>query len=49
MVLFAALVAVPFSLLGREASERKLRYGIKVFLEFVIVGLVLAWLMYFLP
>jgi hypothetical protein len=49
MVLFAGLVAVSFSLVARESSGKRLRYGLKIFCEFVGVGLILSWLMYLLP
>lgn len=49
MVLFAALVAVVFGVVGREGARHRLRYGLKVFGEFVGVGLALAWLLYFVP
>lgn len=49
MMLFAGLVAVSFGLVAKESSGGKLQYGFKIFFEFVGVGLILAWLMYFLP
>jgi hypothetical protein len=49
MILFAALVAVIFGLISRDTSRERFFYGIKVFAEFVGIGLALAWLLYFLP
>jgi hypothetical protein len=49
LILFAALVAVVFGAVGREGASGKLRYGLKIFLEFVCVGFVLAWILYWLP
>ncbi len=49
MVTFAAMVALVFGIVGRETTEGRVRYGAKIFLEFVAVGLGLAWLLYFLP
>lgn len=49
MVLFAAVVAIPFGVVGREGAPHKLRYGLKVFGEFLGVGLALAWLLYWIP
>jgi hypothetical protein len=49
MVLFAAFVSVVFGLFGREKSKDRLIYCLKVFAEFVGIGLALAWLLYFLP
>jgi hypothetical protein len=49
MVLFALLVAFIFGVVGREGEQGRLRYGLKIFLEFVGVGFVLSWLLYFVP
>jgi hypothetical protein len=49
MVLFALLVALIFGVVGREGEKGRLRYGLKIFLEFVGVGFVLAWVLYFVP
>jgi len=51
MVCFSALVAVVFAALSSEhhdTSER-LKYGVKVFGSFVLIGLVIAWVLYPLP
>ncbi len=49
MILFAILVSTVFGTVGRDNTAEQTHYGIKIFLEFVGVGLVLAWLLYFLP
>lgn len=49
MMLFAALVGVVMGTISRETARERLLYGLKVFGEFVVIGLVLAWLLYFLP
>ena len=49
MMLFAALVGAVMGLVSRETAREQLRYGLKVFCEFVLIGLVLAWALYFLP
>jgi hypothetical protein len=49
MILFAALVSLIFGIFGRDTSRDRLFYGLKVFAEFVGIGLALAWLLYFLP
>jgi hypothetical protein len=49
MVLFALLVAVVFAVVGREGEQSRVRYGLKIFLEFVGVGFALAWLLYWVP
>lgn len=49
MVMFAAFVAAIFGLVGREGRRDSLLYGLKIFGEFVAIGFVLAWLLYWLP
>ena len=49
MVIFATAVSLVFGVTGRSAGRERLRYGVKVFAEFVGVGLLLAWLLYLLP
>ncbi|HZI17222.1 MAG TPA: hypothetical protein VEY09_01375 [Pyrinomonadaceae bacterium] len=49
MLLFAALVAVPFSWVGRHEAGGRVRHGLKIFFEFVAVGLALSWVLFLLP
>jgi hypothetical protein len=49
MVLFAALVAMIFGIVGREKPAERFTYGGKIFVEFVGIGLALAWVLYWLP
>lgn len=49
MSVFAVLVAVCFGVVGREDSRGKALYGLKVFAEFLAIGLALAWLLYSIP
>lgn len=46
MVLFAGSAALVFGLLGRNDIKARVRYGFKVFMEFVGIGVALAWLLY---
>lgn len=49
MILFAALVSLVFGVVARDTTRERFVYGVKVFVEFVGIGLALAWLLYFLP
>lgn len=49
MVLFASFVAIIFGIVGREKPSERLAYGAKIFVEFVGIGLALAWVLYWLP
>jgi hypothetical protein len=49
MSLFAALVSIVFGVVARDTNRERSLYGLKVFAEFIGIGLVLAWILYFLP
>ena len=51
MCAFAAVVAAVMAVVDPERHDRRGRfvYGLKVFGAFVVIGVVLGWLMYFVP
>ena len=49
MTLFAALASVVFGAIAKDTTSERWLYGLKVFAEFMIIGLVLGWLLYFIP
>jgi hypothetical protein len=49
MTTFAVITAVVFGTVSKDTSHERLIYGIKVFAEFMIIGLALSWALYFLP
>jgi hypothetical protein len=49
MILFAALTAIVFGAVAKGTHRDRALYGVKVFAEFMVIGLALAWLLYFLP
>lgn len=49
MVLFAAMASVVFGAMAKDTAEERWLYGIKVFAEFIAIGLVLSWILYFIP
>ena len=49
MTLFAALASVVFGAMAKDTARERLIYGVKVFVEFIVFGLVLAWILYFIP
>lgn len=49
MVLFSILVSVVFGIIGRDDTRSRAIYGLKIFAEFIGVGLALAWLLYWIP
>lgn len=49
MTAFAFLSAVVFGTVAKDTNRDRFLYGLKVFGEFMIIGLLLAWLLYFIP
>lgn len=49
MTAFAAIAAVVFGTVAKDSNHERIAYGLKVFAEFLAIGLVLAWILYFLP
>jgi hypothetical protein len=49
MTLFAVLASVVFGATQKDTIRERWLYGLKVFAEFMLVGLVLAWILYFIP
>jgi hypothetical protein len=49
MALFAALAAIVFGAMAKDTTRERLIYGLKVFAEFMVIGLVLSWILYFIP
>jgi len=49
MTAFAAVSAVVFGAVAKDSTQERVVYGLKVFAEFMVIGLVLAWILYFVP
>jgi hypothetical protein len=49
MMLFAALASMVFGCVVKDTTSERWLYGLKVFAEFMIIGLVLGWILYFIP
>ena len=49
LVGFALLVSVAFGAFADGTSKERIIYGAKTFAQFIVISLVLAWLLYFLP
>jgi hypothetical protein len=49
MTLFAALASVIFGAMSKDTNQERMVYGVKVFAEFMLIGLVLSWIIYFIP
>jgi len=46
---FGFFVSVAFSIFTSGTVREKVLYGVKTFLQFVVVSLILAWILYFIP
>jgi hypothetical protein len=49
MTAFAFLASAVFGTVAKDTGKERLVYGLKVFAEFMIIGLALSWVLYFLP
>lgn len=49
LIAFALFVAVVFAAIAEGTSRDRVIYGGKTFLQFVVISLVLAWILYFIP
>ena len=49
MTAFAVMAAVVFGTVAKDTPRDRLTYGLKVFVEFMAIGLILSWILYFLP
>jgi hypothetical protein len=49
MTVFAVLAAVVFGTVAKDTTRDRVTYGLKVFVEFMAIGLILSWILYFLP
>jgi hypothetical protein len=46
---FAILVSAVFSALSTGTMNERFKYGLKTFIQFMLVSLILAWVFYFIP
>ena len=49
LILFALFVSVAFGVFSGGSNRDRILYGLKTFAQFVIISLVLAWVLYFVP
>jgi hypothetical protein len=49
MTSFAVIASLVFGAVGKDTNAERLKYGIKVFAEFMVIGIALSWVLYFLP
>ena len=46
---FAFFVSIAFGVFSSGTNRERVIYGAKTFAQFVVVSLVLAWILYFVP
>jgi hypothetical protein len=49
LVGFAFFVSVAFGALANGTAKQRFLYGLKTFAQFIVISLILAWILYFLP
>lgn len=48
-MVFAMLASAVFGAVAKDTTRERCLYGLKVFAEFMVIGLVLSWVLYFIP
>lgn len=46
---FSIFVAIAFAALSSGELKERTIYGVKVFAQFLLISLALAWILYFIP
>lgn len=49
LVGFALIVAIVFGVISNGDTKQKIFYGLKSFVQFLLISLALAWIFYFIP
>ena len=49
IAVFAGIVGAVFGAVAKGTTRHRLIYGLKVFAQFLLIGLALGWALYFLP
>ena len=49
LVGFAFFVSIAFGVFTNGDNREKFTYGLKIFAQFILISLILAWIFYFLP
>jgi hypothetical protein len=49
LVIFSLFVAIAFAVFNNGTTRERVIYGVKTFLQFVLISLLLAWILYFIP
>ncbi len=49
LVGFALFASVAFAVFHMGSTRDRMIYGVKSFLQFVLISLALAWVLYFIP
>lgn len=49
LVGFVLFISIAFGALANGTTKERFLYGLKTFAQFLVISLVLAWILYFLP
>jgi len=49
LVAFALFVSIAFGALAAGTSRERIIYAAKSFAQFIVISLILAWILYFIP
>ena len=49
LIIFAFFVSIAFGAFANGSARDRIVYGLKTFLQFIVISIVLAWALYFIP
>lgn len=49
MAAFAMIASIVFGVVTKDTGRERVLYSLKIFAEFILFGLALAWLLYLIP
>ena len=49
LITFALLVSAAFGVFSKGDTKERVLYSVKLFAQFIIISLALAWIFYFIP
>lgn len=49
LLIFALFVSLVFGAISNGTNKERIIYGVKTFLQFVVISLIMAWIFYFIP
>ncbi|MFV0389875.1 MAG: hypothetical protein ACK5NT_14110 [Pyrinomonadaceae bacterium] len=49
LLIFASLISIAFAVFHNGDTRARVIYGLKLFAQFIVITLAMAWVFYFIP